>query len=73
MDVGFISNNLLGPSFSLLLWSERMKHSRLSFRSGFRLSVENARSQGAVTVLAVGGKEGGPNNFHRGADQWLIA
>jgi mannose-6-phosphate isomerase-like protein (cupin superfamily) len=22
-------------------------------------------------VLAVGGKEGGPDNFHRGADQWL--
>lgn len=23
-------------------------------------------------VLAVGGKEGGPDNYHRGADQWLF-
>jgi mannose-6-phosphate isomerase-like protein (cupin superfamily) len=23
-------------------------------------------------VLPVGGKEGGPDNFHRGADQWLF-
>jgi mannose-6-phosphate isomerase-like protein (cupin superfamily) len=49
-----------------------MKHDRLSFRPGFRLSVANARSQGAVMVLPVGGKEGGPDNFHRGADQWLV-
>jgi mannose-6-phosphate isomerase-like protein (cupin superfamily) len=48
-----------------------MKSDHLSFRPGFRLSVSNAKSQGAVMVLAVGGKEGGPDNFHRGADQWL--
>jgi mannose-6-phosphate isomerase-like protein (cupin superfamily) len=48
-----------------------MKSHRLSFRQGFRLSVCNARSQAAVMVLAVGGKEGGPDNLHRGADQWL--
>jgi mannose-6-phosphate isomerase-like protein (cupin superfamily) len=23
-------------------------------------------------VLAVGGKEGGPDNLHQGADQWLL-
>ena len=23
-------------------------------------------------VLPVGGKEGGADNFHRGADQWLV-
>jgi mannose-6-phosphate isomerase-like protein (cupin superfamily) len=48
-----------------------MKSDHLSFRPGFRLSVSNARSQAAVMVLAVGGKEGDGDNFHRGADQWL--
>jgi mannose-6-phosphate isomerase-like protein (cupin superfamily) len=49
-----------------------MKSDQLSFRPGFRLSVGNVRSQAAVMVLSVGGKEGGPDNFHRGADQWLF-
>lgn len=49
-----------------------MKSDQLSFRPGFRLSTGNARSQAAVMVLAVGGKEGGPDNLHRGADQWLF-
>jgi mannose-6-phosphate isomerase-like protein (cupin superfamily) len=48
-----------------------MKHDRLNFRPGFRLST-NAKSQGAVMVLPVGGKERGPDNFHRNADQWLV-
>ena len=37
-----------------------MKSDQLSFRPGFRLSVSNSRSQAAVLVLAVGGREGGP-------------
>ena len=49
-----------------------MKSDQLSFRPGFRLSVGNARSQAAVMVLPAGGKEGGPDNNHRGADQWLF-
>jgi mannose-6-phosphate isomerase-like protein (cupin superfamily) len=49
-----------------------MKSDQLSFRPGFRLSVGNARSQAAVMVLPAGGKEGGPDNLHRGADQWLF-
>ena len=49
-----------------------MKSEQLSFRPGFRLSVGNARSQAAVMVLPAGGKEGGPDNNHRGADQWLF-
>ena len=48
-----------------------MKSEQLRFRRGFRLSVANAKSQGAVMVLAPGASEGGPDNFHRGADQWL--
>lgn len=49
-----------------------MKREQLSFRPGFRLSVGNARSQAAVMVLSAGGKEGAPDNYHRGADQWLF-
>ena len=48
-----------------------MKSDRLSFRPGFRLSIGNPKSQAAVMVLAVGGKEGASDNFHKGADQWL--
>ena len=32
----------------------------------------NARSQMATMVIPVGGSEGGPDNNHRGADQWLF-
>jgi mannose-6-phosphate isomerase-like protein (cupin superfamily) len=49
-----------------------MKSDQLSFCPGFRLSVGNARSQAAVMVLAAGSEEGGPDNNHRGADQWLL-
>jgi mannose-6-phosphate isomerase-like protein (cupin superfamily) len=57
---------------SLLFTEIAMKSDQLSFRPGFRLSVGNSRSQAAVMVLPAGGKEGGPDNLHRGADQWLI-
>jgi mannose-6-phosphate isomerase-like protein (cupin superfamily) len=49
-----------------------MKSEQLTFRPGFRLSVANSRSQAAVMVLAVGGKEGDSDNRHQGADQWLL-
>lgn len=49
-----------------------MKQEQLNFRTGFRVSVGNKNSQGAVMVLAVGGSEGGADNKHDGADQWLI-
>ena len=49
-----------------------MKHEQLNFRTGFRVSVGNKNSQGAVMVLAAGGTEGGPDNKHNEADQWLI-
>src|SRR3982074_2668372 len=48
-----------------------MKSDQLTFGPGFRVSTGNARSQAAVMVLAAGGKEGGPDNLHQGADQWL--
>jgi mannose-6-phosphate isomerase-like protein (cupin superfamily) len=49
-----------------------MKREDLMFQIGFRVSVGNDRAQGAVMVLAKGGCEGGPDNRHRGADQWLV-
>jgi mannose-6-phosphate isomerase-like protein (cupin superfamily) len=69
-----------GSDRGTLLWADPrqfaqeidMKDDQLSFRPGFRLSVGNARSQAAVMVLPTGGNEGGPENFHRGADQWLL-
>ena len=49
-----------------------MKHDAPTFQKGFRVGEGNARSQCAVMVLAKGGCEGGSNNRHRGADQWLV-
>lgn len=49
-----------------------MKHEQLQFRKGFRVSVGNKKSQGAVMVLGPGDTEGGPDNRHRGADQWMM-
>jgi mannose-6-phosphate isomerase-like protein (cupin superfamily) len=49
-----------------------MQYEQLQFQKGFRVSTGNKRSQGAVMVLAPGSHEGGPDNHHRGADQWLL-
>lgn len=49
-----------------------MKHEQLKFSTGFRVAIGNARAQGAVMVLAAGSSEGGPDNRHGGADQWLL-
>jgi mannose-6-phosphate isomerase-like protein (cupin superfamily) len=49
-----------------------MKKQHLRFGKGFRVSVGNERSQAAQMVIAPGGQEGGPDNRHRGADQWLF-
>ena len=49
-----------------------MKQEQLNFRKGFRVSIGNKRAQGAVMVLAPGDTEGGPDNKHGGADQWLL-
>jgi mannose-6-phosphate isomerase-like protein (cupin superfamily) len=48
-----------------------MKSAALTFEDGFRVAIGNARSQGAVMVIAPGAREGGPDNRHGGADQWL--
>jgi mannose-6-phosphate isomerase-like protein (cupin superfamily) len=60
------------PPDADMLWRKTsMKSEQLTFRPGFRLSIANSRSQAAVMVLAAGGKEGGSDNRHQGADQWL--
>ena len=47
-----------------------MKH--LRFGRGFSVALSNARGQAATMVIAPGDAEGGPDNRHRGADQWLF-
>ena len=49
-----------------------MKRAALRFGNGFRVVVGNRRSQAATMTLEPGGCEGGPDNRHRGADQWLF-
>jgi mannose-6-phosphate isomerase-like protein (cupin superfamily) len=48
-----------------------MRRKTLRFGKGFRVAVGNRRSQAAEMVLAAGDAEGGPDNRHRGSDQWL--
>ena len=48
-----------------------MRRAALRFGKGFKVVTGNARSQAATMVLAPGDCEGGPDNRHRGADQWL--
>ena len=49
-----------------------MKRKTLRFGKGFRVAVGNRRAQAAEMVIAPGDCEGGPDNRHRGADQWLF-
>lgn len=47
-----------------------IKH--LRFGKGFSVAMGNQRAQSATMVIAPGDSEGGPDNRHRGADQWLF-
>lgn len=49
-----------------------MKRKNLRFGKGFRVAIGNRRSQAAEMVIAPGDAEGGPQNRHKGADQWLF-
>ena len=49
-----------------------MRSKRLKFREGFRVAFDVRLAQAAEMVLAPGDSEGGPDNRHRGADQWLF-
>src|SRR5512142_118574 len=47
-----------------------LKHPR--FGKGFSVAMSNKRAQAATMTVAPGDCEGGPDNRHRGADQWLF-
>jgi mannose-6-phosphate isomerase-like protein (cupin superfamily) len=49
-----------------------MKRAHLEFGKGFKVSIGNGRSQSAQMVLTNGGIEGGAENRHGWADQWLF-
>lgn len=52
---------------------ETILHSKtLKFSKGFRVAFDVRRAQAAEMVIAPGDSEGGPDNRHRGADQWLF-
>jgi mannose-6-phosphate isomerase-like protein (cupin superfamily) len=48
-----------------------MARKQLRFGKGFALALKNTRAQAATMVLVPGSAEGGPDNRHRGSDQWL--
>jgi mannose-6-phosphate isomerase-like protein (cupin superfamily) len=48
-----------------------MQHKQLQFGHGFRVMLGDEGSQAAQMTLGPGEDEGGPDNRHRGADQWL--
>ena len=48
-----------------------MKQASASYTKGFRVLIGDDHSQAATMVIEAGGKEGGSDNRHRGADQWL--
>ena len=49
-----------------------MKRKTLRFGKGFRVAFGNRRAQAAEMVIPPGDHEGGTDNRHRGADQWLF-
>lgn len=49
-----------------------MQRTHLQFGRGFRVVLSNDRSQAAQMTLGPGEAEGGPDNRHRGADQWMF-
>jgi mannose-6-phosphate isomerase-like protein (cupin superfamily) len=49
-----------------------VKKKTLQFGRGFKVIISNRRVQAAQMVIAPGDSEGGPQNRHRGADQWLF-
>jgi mannose-6-phosphate isomerase-like protein (cupin superfamily) len=49
-----------------------MHKATLRFGEGFNVRLSNRRAQAATMTLAPGDSEGGSDNRHRGADQWLF-
>ena len=49
-----------------------MQRKQLRLQKSFQVALGNKRSQAAEMVLPPGESEGGSDNRHRGADQWLF-
>jgi mannose-6-phosphate isomerase-like protein (cupin superfamily) len=49
-----------------------MPRKQLRFGKDFSVLLRNSRAQAATMVIAPGESEGGADNRHRGADQWLF-
>jgi mannose-6-phosphate isomerase-like protein (cupin superfamily) len=49
-----------------------VKRTTVRFGNGFKVALGNRRSQAATMTLGPGDCEGGADNRHRGADQWLF-
>ena len=49
-----------------------MQHRHLQFGHGFQVVRGDEHAQAAQMTLAPSEAEGGPDNRHRGADQWLL-
>lgn len=48
-----------------------MRRKALRFGKGFRVAFAVRKAQAAEMVIPPGGSEGGADNRHKGADQWL--
>lgn len=48
-----------------------MRMARLGFEASFKVAFAAGHAQAAEMTIRPGGSEGGPDNRHRGADQWL--
>lgn len=48
-----------------------MRRTSVAYQNGFHVLIGDGHSQAASMVIAPGGCEGGSDNRHRGADQWL--
>jgi mannose-6-phosphate isomerase-like protein (cupin superfamily) len=48
-----------------------MKSAVVEFAEGFNVLISNGRLQAATMVIDPKGHEGGSDNCHKGADQWL--
>jgi mannose-6-phosphate isomerase-like protein (cupin superfamily) len=49
-----------------------MQKATVRFGQGFRVVIGNRHAQAATMTIAPGESEGGPDNNHRGADQWMF-
>jgi len=49
-----------------------MQRASVQFRRSFGVVIDHPRSQAAEMTLQPGKSEGGPDNRHRGSDQWLF-